>query len=391
VIAPYTPAMDWIAQNWPFIVVGLLAALIVLRFAVNLITLRSAPRHTGEQKVRVIGVGGAGGNAINEMVGTRQAGVEFVSINTDGQVLERSLADRRIRIGDQVTRGLGAGGDATLGRKAAEEDAEAIQAAVIGADLVVVTAGMGGGTGSGAAPLVAQHARDTGALTIAVTTLPFAFEGTTRRKVAETAVAELRPNVDTLLVIENERVTSLIAEDTPLVEAFGVVNDVLGQTIRAVVDIMSRTGLVNLDFADVRAIMHDGGPGMVGIGRASGADRAVRAAQGAIASPLLALDLHGARGILLHVAGSSRLTLHEVIRAAEVVREAADADANVIFGATFDDHLRDELRVTVIATRFPEQAPAAASSAAPAAARPAAEPGPAATHARGRRDRSQPA
>ncbi len=348
--------MDWVAQNWPAVVIAVLVVLLALRLLVGILPRRSAPRHTGEQRIRVIGVGGGGGNAVNEMVAVRRPGVEYVAINTDGQVLERSLGDRRIRIGDAVTRGLGAGGDAALGRKAAEEDEEALRAAVLEADLVFLAAGMGGGTGSGATPLIAAQARDAGALTIAVVTMPFAFEGSTRRRVAEDAVAELRPNVDTLLVIENERVNDVVADDTPLAEAFGYVNEVLGQTIRAVVDIMATPGLVNLDFADVRAIMRDGGPGLTGIGRAGGVDRAVDAARKAVASPLLALDLHGARGVLLHVAGSRQLALREVVRAAEVVREAADPDANVIFGATFDDRLKDDVRVTVIATHFPDDA-----------------------------------
>ena len=370
--------MDWLAEYWPTIVVVVLVLLLVLRLATTLVGRRSAPRHTGEQRIRVVGVGGGGGNAVDEMVDARRAGVEYVAINTDGQVLERSMADRRIRIGDHATRGLGAGGDATLGRQAAEEDEETLRAAVQEADLVFIAAGLGGGTGSGAAPLIASYARDAGALTIGVVTMPFLFEGSTRRRVAEAAVAELRPSVDTLLLIENERVNDLVADDTPLAEAFHYVNDVLGQTIRAVVDIMATPGLVNLDFADVRAIMQDGGPGLTGIGRAGGPDRAVDAARKAIASPLLALDLHGARGILLHVAGSRQLALREVVRAAEVVREAADPDANVIFGATFEDRLKDDVRVTVIATRFPEDA---SMVGAPGAAAPAATSG-AATPAR---------
>jgi cell division protein FtsZ len=367
--------MDWLAEYWPAVVIAALVTLLVLRFVVGFLPIRSGPRHSGEQRIRVIGVGGGGGNAVNEMVRARRAGVEYVAINTDGQVLERSLADRRIRIGDQATRGLGAGGDAALGRKAAEEDEEALRSAFLEADLVFIAAGLGGGTGSGAVPLIAAHARDAGALTVAVVTMPFAFEGLTRRRVAEAAVAELRPNVDTLLLIENERVNDIVAEDTPLADAFGYVNDVLGQTISAVVDIMATPGLVNLDFADVRAIMRDGGPGLTGIGRASGPDRAVQAAHKAIASPLLALDLRGARGILLHVAGSRKLALREVVRAAEVVREAADPDANVIFGATFEDRLKGDVRVTVIATRFPSggavtPADSAARGVTPAAAAP---------------------
>jgi cell division protein FtsZ len=371
--------MEWFAQNWPLVVVGVLVALLLMRVAVGVLPFRSAPRHTGEQTIRAVGVGGAGGNAVNELIGFRRGGVDYLAVNTDGQVLEQSLADRRIRIGDQVTKGLGAGGDATLGRRAAEEDEETLRAAVAGASLVFVAAGLGGGTGSGAAPLVAGYAREAGALTIGVVTMPFAFEGTTRRRVAEAALAELRPNVDTLLVVENERVLDMIADDTSLSVAFRKVNDVLGQTIQAVVDIMATPGLINLDFADVRAIMRDGGPGLTGIGRAVGPDRAADAAHAAIASPLLALDLRGAEGILLHVAGSRQLALREVVRAAEIVREAADSEANVIFGATFDDRLRDEVRVTVIATHFPE---AVATTAAGAPSDAGASPRPAARGAR---------
>ena len=344
--------MEWLAEYWPQVAVGVLILLLVLRLAVGLLRFRSAPKHTGEQTIRVLGVGGAGGNALNEMIGFRDGGVDYLAINTDGQVLEQSLADRRIRIGDQVTKGLGAGGDAALGRQAAEEDAESLRAAVAGASLVFVAAGLGGGTGSGAAPVLASHAREAGALTIAVVTMPFAFEGPTRQGVAEAALAELRPNVDTLLVIENDRVMGLVEDDTTLSGAFRYINDVLAQTVRAVVDIMAKPGLVNLDFADVCAIMRDGGAGLVGIGHASGADRAVEAARKAIASPLLAVDLHGARAILLPVAGARQLALRDVVRAAETVREAADPEANLIFGATFDDHLKDEVRVTVIATRL---------------------------------------
>jgi cell division protein FtsZ len=348
--------MDWIAANWPLFVIAALVIVLAARLLEELLSHRRRPRHTGEQRIRVIGVGGGGGNAVNEMVESRRPGVSYIAVNTDGQVLERSIADQRIRIGDRSTRGLGAGGNAALGREAAVEDEEGLRVAVQEADLVFVAAGLGGGTGSGAAPLLASYARDAGALTIGVVTMPFSFEGTARRRVAEAALAELRPNVDTLLVIENDRVTDLVAEDTSLADAFGHVNDVLDQTISAAVDIMAKPGLVNLDFADVRSVMAEGGPGLAGIGQASGSDRAAEAARQAIATPLLALDIRGARSVLIHVSGSEKLALREVMRAAEVVREAVDPEADVTFGATFEPKLRDEVRVTVIATRFPETA-----------------------------------
>jgi cell division protein FtsZ len=283
-------------------------------------------------------------------------------------VLDESLAPSRVQIGEQLTQGLGAGGDAEVGRKAAEEDADAIGRALTGSDLVFIAAGLGGGTGSGAAPVIAAQARAAGALTVGVVTKPFAFEGAARRRVAEAAAEELRGAVDTLLLIENDRVTELIADDTPMVDAFKVVNEVLGHTVRAIVDIMTVPGLINLDFADVRTVMRDGGTALTGIGWAHGDDRAVEAARAAIGNPLLDHDIRGARAILLNVAGASGMTMREVSRAAEEVRAAADPDAVIIFGAIFDDRLRDDLRVTVIATRFAD-VPGSASVGRP---RPAA-------------------
>ena len=278
--------------------------------------------------------------------------MDYIAVNTDAQVLEDSLAPRRVQIGAQLTQGLGAGGDAAIGRQAAEEDAEEIGRTVAGADLVFIAAGLGGGTGSGAAPVIAAQARQAGALTVAVVTRPFEFEGTGRRKIADAAWVELNGNVDTLLVIENERVVDLVGEETSMLEAFTVVNEVLAGTVRAIVDIMTVPGLINLDFADVRAIMQDGGMATAGIGSAVGPDRAVAAAKAAVTNPLLDHDLAGAGAILLNVAGASGMTMSEVKRAAEVVHSAADPEAMIIFGTIFDDHLDDELRVTVIATRL---------------------------------------
>jgi cell division protein FtsZ len=344
--------MDWLTQYWPLVVAGVLALLLLARLALMLPMFRPAPRHSGERTIRVVGVGGAGGNAIDHMIRAKQRGVDYVAVNTDAQVLDDSLAPKHVQIGEQLTQGLGAGGDAEVGRRAAEEDAEEIGRALAGSDLVFIAAGLGGGTGSGAAPVIAAQARAAGALTVGVATKPFSFEGTARRHVAEAAAEELRANVDTLLLIENDRVLDLVAEDTSMLDAFKVVNEVLGQTVRAVVDIMTVPGLINLDFADVRTVMRDGGTALTGIGWAHGADRAVEAARAAVGNPLLDHDIRGARAILLNVAAASGMTMHEVTRAAEEVRSAADPDAVIIFGAIFDDRLRDDLRVTVIATRF---------------------------------------
>ena len=252
--------MDWLTQYWPYLVAAVLLVVLVSRLVVILLPrYREPARHSGERTIRVVGIGGAGGNAVDHMIRAKQRGVDYVAVNTDAQVLEDSLAPRRVQIGAQLTQGLGAGGDATIGRQAAEEDAEEIGRTVAGADLIFVAAGLGGGTGSGAAPVIAAQARQAGALTVGVVTRPFEFEGVGRRKIADAAWVELKANVDTLLVIENERVVNLVGEETSMLEAFTVVNEVLAGTVRAVVDIMTVPGLINLDFADVRAIMQDGG------------------------------------------------------------------------------------------------------------------------------------
>jgi len=345
--------MDWLTQYWPYLIAGALLVVLVARVAVVLLPKYRQPvRHSGERTIRVIGVGGAGGNAVDHMIRAKQRGVDYIAVNTDAQVLDDSLAPRRVQIGEQLTQGLGAGGDAAIGRQAAEEDADEINRMVGGSDLVFIAAGLGGGTGSGAAPVIAAQAQRVGALTVGVVTRPFEFEGSGRRKIADAAEAELKANVDTLLLIENERVLSVVGEDTSMLDAFTFVNEVLAGTVRAVVDIMTVPGLINLDFADVRAIMQDGGMATAGIGAAVGPERAVVAAHAAVANPLLNHDLAGAGAILLNVAGASGMTMREVTQAAEVIRSAADPEAMIIFGTIFDDHLDDELRVTVIATRL---------------------------------------
>ena len=360
--------MDWLTQYWPYLLAVLLIGLLAVRLVTMLPRFRQPTRHSGERTIRVIGVGGAGGNAINHMIKAKQRGVEYVAVNTDAQVLDESLAMRRVQIGAQLTQGLGAGGDAQIGREAAVEDEDELGRMVAGSDLVFIAAGLGGGTGSGAAPVIAKKAREAGALTVGVVTMPFTFEGAGRRKVAAEAEAELKANVDTLLLIQNEKVMGLIGEDTSMLEAFRVVNEVLARTVRAIVDVMTVPGLINLDFADVRSVMRNGGTATTGIGWASGPDRAVDAARAAVANPLLDHDISGAGAILLNVAGASNMSMREVTRAADEIRNVADPEASIIFGTIFDDHLGDELRVTVIATRFNDRPDRPVPVAVPVAA-----------------------
>ena len=302
--------------------------------------------------IRVIGVGGGGSNAVNRMIRAEMMGVEFIACNTDSQALLQSDAPHKIRIGDKVTRGLGAGGDSSIGQRSAEEDSEKIAQALADSDMVFITAGLGGGTGSGAAPVVAQIAKEGGALTIGVVTKPFAFEGNKRKLVAEKAAEELKSQVDALITIPNDRLKDVVQKNTSILDAFRVVDDVLRQGVQGISDIITVPGLINLDFADVRAIMKDAGSALMGIGRASGENRAVEAARQAIASPLLELDINGAQGILLNITGSANLSLFEVQEAAEAIKEAADPEANIIFGTSFNERLGDEVMVTVIATGF---------------------------------------
>ncbi|GIW20374.1 MAG: cell division protein FtsZ [Chloroflexota bacterium] len=302
--------------------------------------------------IRVIGVGGGGSNAVNRMIRAEMMGVEFIACNTDAQALLQSDAPHKIRIGDKITRGLGAGGDASIGQRAAEEDSEKIAEALRDSDMVFITAGLGGGTGSGAAPVVAEIAKELGALTIGVVTKPFSFEGNRRKLVAERAAEELKAKVDTLITIPNDRLRDVVQKNTSVLDAFKIVDDVLRQGVQGISDIITVPGLINLDFADVRAIMKDAGSALMGIGRASGENRAVEAARQAIASPLLEVNITGAQGILFNITGSSNLSLWEVTEAAEEIRAAADPEANIIFGASFNERLGDEVQITVIATGF---------------------------------------
>jgi cell division protein FtsZ len=302
--------------------------------------------------IRVVGVGGAGSNAVNRMIRAELLGVEFIAVNTDAQALVKSHAPTRIRIGDAISRGLGAGGDSVVGERAAQEDLENLRTALDGSDLVFVTAGMGGGTGSGAAPVVAKVAKDLGALTIGIITKPFEFEGKRRAAVANAAAEELRKYVDTMIVIPNERLLSVVSRQTSMEDSFRIADDVLRQAVQGVSDVITVPGIINLDFADVRSIMKDAGSALMGIGRASGESRARAAAELAIASPLLELDIQGATGVLVNVAASSTVTLHEVNEAINHITERADREANIIFGTSLDETLADEVQITVIATGF---------------------------------------
>jgi cell division protein FtsZ len=302
--------------------------------------------------IKVVGVGGGGSNAVSRMVDAGLSGVEFIGVNTDAQALVSVDADVKIQIGAEVTRGLGAGADPAVGLAAALESRDELKDALKGADMIFVTAGEGGGTGTGAAPVVAELGQELGALTVGVVTRPFAFEGRQRADQAERGVDELRDKVDTLIVIENDRLLQVVERRTSIVEAFRMADDILRQGVQGITDLITIPGLVNLDFADVRAIMRDAGSALMGIGVASGENRAAEAARTAVSSPLLESSIEGATGVLLNVTGGSDIGLFEVNEAAEVVTSAADQNANVIFGAVIDDGLREEVRVTVIATGF---------------------------------------
>jgi cell division protein FtsZ len=302
--------------------------------------------------IKVVGVGGGGTNAVTRMVDAGLRGVDFIAVNTDAQVLMETDADVKLTIGKERTHGLGAGADPSVGRDAAEESRDEIKEALKGADMVFVTAGEGGGTGTGGAPIVAEIARSLGALTVGVVTRPFSFEGRRRAEQAEMGIQELAGQVDTLIVIENDRLLQVVERTTPLLDAFRVADEVLRQGVQGITDLITVPGLVNLDFADVRTIMNEAGSALMGIGRASGDNRAAEAARAAVASPLLEASIDGATGILLNVTGGRDLGLFEVNEAAEVVTAASDPNANVIFGAVIDDSMMEEVRVTVIATGF---------------------------------------
>jgi len=303
-------------------------------------------------RIKVVGVGGGGQNAVNRMISAGLSGVEFIAINTDGQALAKSNASVRIRIGNVSTRGLGAGGDPAVGARAAEESREVLQTALEGADMVFVTAGMGGGTGTGAGPVLAQIAREMGALTVAVVTRPFSFEGARRGRVAGEGIKRLTEAVDTMIVIHNDRLLQLVDRNAPLQQAFVVADDILRQGVQGISDLITCSGLINTDFNDVRAIMTDGGTALMAVGRAAGEERALAAAQQAITSPLLDITISGAKGVLFNVKGGDDLSLYEVNQAAELIRQTAASDANIIFGAVLDPELKDQIEITVIATGF---------------------------------------
>lgn len=303
-------------------------------------------------RIKVVGVGGAGGAAINRMVDAGIEGVEFIAVNTDAQALHHSKASQKIHIGKDETRGLGAGADPSVGQKAAQESADEIKHALTGADMVFITIGAGGGTGSGAGHVVANLAKEMDILVVGFATKPFMFEGEKRRKNAETAIENLRRSVDTLITIPNDKLLQTIDRNTPLMEAFKVADDVLRQGVQGISDLITVHGLINLDFADVKAVMSNAGSALMGIGRASGENRAIQAAQQAIDSPLLEVSIDGARGILFNVIGGNDLSMHEINTAAETITSAADPDANIIFGATISPDIEDEIIITVVATGF---------------------------------------
>ena len=303
-------------------------------------------------RIKVIGVGGGGCNAVNRMIDEGLHGIEFITVNTDAQALVMSRAQTKVRIGDKTTRGLGAGGVPEVGKKSAEESSEELYEALKGADMVFVTAGLGGGTGTGAAPIVAQIAKEIGALTIGVVTRPFTFEGAKRLQSAEQGIARLKEHADTLIVIPNDRLLQIVDRKATLQDSFRTADDVLRQGIQGISELITVPGMINLDFADVRTIMSEGGAALMAVGRASGEDRAQKAAEAAISSQLLDITIDGARGILFNVTGGPNLTLFEVNQAAAIIKETAHPDVNLIFGAVIDPDMGDDLRITVIATGF---------------------------------------
>jgi cell division protein FtsZ len=306
--------------------------------------------------IKVIGVGGGGSNAVNRMIEHGVKGVEFIAVNTDAQALNLSRAEIKLQIGAKLTRGLGAGANPEIGRKAAEESKEQIEEVIRGADMVFVTAGMGGGTGTGAAPIIAKTAKELGALTVGVVTRPFSFEGRKRATQAASGIAALKEAVDTLIVIPNDRLLQIVDKNTPMLEAFREADNVLRQGVQGISDLIAVPGLINLDFADVKTIMANKGSALMGIGIASGENRAQEAAKKAISSPLLETSIEGAQGVLMNITGGTNLSLYEVQEAAEIVANASDEDVNMIFGSVINENLKDEIVVTVIATGFKEDA-----------------------------------
>ncbi|ATY84732.1 cell division protein FtsZ [Kyrpidia spormannii] len=307
-------------------------------------------------QIKVIGVGGGGCNAVNRMIESGIKGVEFIAVNTDAQALQLSKAENRLQIGEKLTRGLGAGANPEIGKKAADESREQIMNALRGADMVFVTAGMGGGTGTGAAPVIAEIAKELGSLTVGVVTKPFSFEGRRRMNQAEQGIQHLKEKVDTLIVIPNDRLLEIVDRNTPMLEAFREADNVLRQGVSGISDLIAVPGLINVDFADVKTIMTERGSALMGIGVSSGENRAAEAAKKAICSPLLETSIDGARGVLMHIAGGNNLSLFEVNEAADIVSSAADPEVNMIFGAVINQDLKDEIVVTVIATGFEHKA-----------------------------------
>lgn len=314
------------------------------------------PSNTTFAKIKVIGVGGGGGNAVNTMIDSGQIkGVEFISVNTDAQALLTSKAETKLQIGSNFTKGLGSGADPEIGRTAAEESYDKIKDLLFDTDMVFITAGMGGGTGTGASPIIAQIAKEVGALTVAVVTKPFAFEGVRRMSAAEEGIEGLRDSVDTLIVIPNQRLMEVVDKKMTLLDAFKLADNVLGQGVQGISDLITVPGLINVDFADVKAIMTDSGSALMGIGEASGENRAATAARMAVASPLLEVSIQGAKGILYNIIGSSEMTMTEVADASNIIASAADPDANIIFGATIDENMGASIKISVIATGFANQ------------------------------------
>ncbi|MFC4103907.1 cell division protein FtsZ [Paenibacillus xanthanilyticus] len=326
-------------------------------------------------QIKVIGVGGGGSNAVNRMIENGVKGVEFITVNTDAQALHMARSEQKLQIGDKLTRGLGAGANPEVGKKAAEESREAISNTLKGADMVFVTAGMGGGTGTGAAPVIAEIARECGALTVGVVTRPFTFEGRKRSGQAELGIEALKEKVDTLIVIPNDRLLEIVDKKTPMLEAFREADNVLRQAVQGISDLIAVPGLINLDFADVKTIMTERGSALMGIGSATGENRAAEAARKAIQSPLLETSIDGARGIIMNITGGANLSLYEVNEAAEIVISASDPEVNMIFGASIDESLKEDIKVTVIATGFEHRnaAPIRRAPGAQTAAEPAAD------------------
>jgi cell division protein FtsZ len=311
------------------------------------------PQSSSLAKIKVIGIGGGGSNALNNMINNYNIeGVEFIAVNTDAAALAANQAEVKLRIGEELTRGLGSGGDPEIGRKAAEESIDLIHENLAGADMVFLTAGMGGGTGTGAAPTIAGIAKNLGALTIAIVTKPFEFEGVKRIKTADIGINDLNDKVDTLITIPNQRILEVVDKNVSFLDAMKKVDDVLGNAVRSIANLITQTGLINVDFADVKSIMTNAGTSLMGMGAASGEDRAAEAARQAIQSPLLELSIDGATGVLLNVIGGRDLAMHEVDDAAHVIAQAADPDADIIFGAIIDPDLEEEIQITVLATGF---------------------------------------